>query len=343
MTSFPEFTLAVIQAAPVYFDKEASTEKACKLIKEAGHKGADLVAFSETWLPGYPFFLDSSLINQGRVDYLSNAVEIPSPTTDSLCNAAYEAGSDVVIGVAELDSRTRGTVYCTLLFISREGKILGRHRKLKPTGGERTVWGEGDGVGLTVYERPYGHISGLNCWEHRMLLPGYALMAFGTQIHVAAWPFSSSLDPEKGKGLLLSRAFAAQAGCYVIASCALLRPDDVSETYRDLATSRISGWIADTQGSCHIINPRGDVIATAAVGEEMILTATASMEAILESKSYIDVGGHYSRPDVLQLLINRRPLERVIEMNSSDQTKFAMGDNITFRDSAEDNKHENAK
>ena len=110
MTRFPEFTLAVIQAAPVYFDREASTEKACKLIREAGQKGADLVAFSETWLPGYPFFIDSSLVNQGRVTYLANAVEIPSPATDSLCKATYEGGIDVVIGVAELDSRTRGTV-----------------------------------------------------------------------------------------------------------------------------------------------------------------------------------------------------------------------------------------
>ena len=215
--------------------------------------------------------------------------------------------------MAELDSKTRGTVYCTLLFIGREGQILGRHRKLKPSFGERTVWGEGDGVGLTVYERPYGRVSGLNCWEHRMLLPGYALMAQGPQIHVAAGPFNRTLRPIHGKGLLLSRAFAAQGACYVITPCALLRPDDVPEAYRDLARRRISEWgLSKTQGSCQIIDPKGDVIAQAPVGEETVLTASVSLEAVLGSKAYIDVGGHYSRPDVLQLRVNRHPLERVV-------------------------------
>jgi len=214
--------------------------------------------------------------------------------------------------VAELDPRTRGTVYCTLLFISRDGEILGRHRKLKPSGRERTVWGEGDGVGLTVYQRPYGRISGLNCWEHCMLLPGYALMALGTQIHVATWPFSWHLDPDLNNAPFLSRVFAVQGGCYVMATSALLRPEDVQEAYRELAMSQIDEWIRAKKGGCRIIDPGGHVIAQAAVDEETVLTASVSLEAVLQAKANIDVGGHYSRPDVLQLHVNRRPLERVV-------------------------------
>jgi nitrilase len=315
MTNYPEFTLAAIQAAPVYFDRDASTEKACKLIQQAAQNGATLAAFSETWLPGYPFFHSSLLRNQAAADYLANGVEIPSPATDRLCQAAHDAGIDVVIGVVELDKRTRGTVYCTILFISREGKILGRHRKLKPTNTERTVWGEGDGVGLRVYERPYGRISGLACWEHMMLLPGYALMAQGTQIHIATWPYARTLSDFGG--WLLSRTFALQGSCYVMAVCSLLRSDDVPEAYRDLVTERDRNK-AET-GSC-IIAPGGEVIAAASANEETILTATVTLEAVLRSKARLDVGGHYSRPDVLKLLVNGRPLERVIETMHADST-----------------------
>jgi len=306
-----EFTLAAIQAAPVYFDSEASTEKACRLIEEAAEKGATLAAFSETWLPGYPFFRDtgsSPLRRQADAAYLANAVEIPSPTTDRLCEAARRAHIDVAIGIVELDARTRGTTYCTLLFIGQEGRILGRHRKLKPTYSERTVWGEGDGLGLNVYERPYGRVSGLNCWEHMMLLPGYALMAQGTQIHIAAWPFFSSLELSSGKGQLLSQAFAAQGGCYVIAVGALMAPEDVPEPFREFTEGRIG----NKGGSC-IIAPGGEVLAGAPPGKETILVVRGSLEAVLMAKARCDVGGHYSRPDVLQLLVHGHPLERVIK------------------------------
>src|SRR5689334_22974221 len=147
MPARDEFKLAAIQAAPVYFDREASTEKACQLIKEAGAMGATIAAFGETWLPGYPFFIFAELQDltwKAFAEYIASAVEIPSVTTDKLCAAAKAAGLDVVIGIVERDPTTNGTVYCTLLFIGRDGRILGRHRKLKPTSLERAVWGEGD-------------------------------------------------------------------------------------------------------------------------------------------------------------------------------------------------------
>lgn len=262
---------------------------------------------------GLPFCHNSSRRTEAAADYLANAVEIPSPTTDRLCKATRDANIDVVIGVVELDKHTRGTVYCTMLFIGREGKILGRHRKLKPTATERAVWGEGDGTGLRIYERPYGRISGLACWEHMMLLPGYALMAQGTQIHVATWPYARTLFDFGG--LLLSRAFALQGSCYVVATCALLRPEDMPAAYRDLAGERDRGRAEN--GSC-IIAPGGEVIAVAPPNEETILTATVSLEAVLRGKARLDVGGHYSRPDVLKLLVNDRPIDRLIQTPAQD-------------------------
>jgi predicted amidohydrolase len=241
-----------------------------------------------------------SFRNQIAAEYLANSVEIPGSTTDQLCEAAREAQIDVVIGVVELDAQTHGTAYCTLLFISQKGKILGRHRKLKPTHRERTAWGEGDGESLTVYERPYGRISGLNCWEHNMVLPGYVLMTRGTQIHIAAWPGNSN-----SRHKLLSRAFASQAAAYVIDVGGLLSPEDVPEAYQELAYEM-------TGESC-IIDPWGKVLVGPAEGET-ILMAEGSAEQIYAAKSFCDVGGHYSRPDIFQLQVIGVPYQRVIEM-----------------------------
>ncbi len=304
MTKYTQFKLAAVQAEPIYFDRDASTEKACHLLHEAGAQGATLAAFGESWLPGYPFFVWGSATASMAAEYLANAVEIPSATTDQLCEAARQANIDVVIGVAERDTQTKGTVYCTLLFIDSDGTIMGRHRKLKPTHSERTAWGEGDGSSLTVYDRPYAKISGLNCWEHNMVLPGYALMALGTQVHIAAWPGMSN-----SRHMFLSRAFASQAGAYVIDVGAILSPDHVSKAYKDLTRSY--------PGESCIIDPRGEVLAGPAEGEN-ILIADCSVEHIFSAKSVCDVAGHYSRPDVFRLSVNRAPHRRVVEMQEEE-------------------------
>ena len=319
MGGYHTFKLAAIQAAPVFFDLEASTEKACRLIAEAGMRGATLAAFGETWLPGYPFFVWSSSSDhrlQWKVaaDYLANSAEIPGSVTDRLCSAAKNAGIDVVIGMVERDPHSQGTVYCTLLFISRDGTILGKHRKLKPTHRERTIWGEGDATGLTVYPRSYGRISGLNCWEHNMMLPGYVLMSQGTQVHVAAWPGAepkapAAPNPMWSRQLLLSRAFASQAAAYVILVGGLHSPDAVPDEYRELATRY--------RGDSFIIDPRGEVIAGPAVGET-ILMAEGSMEQILAAKSAFDIAGHYARPDIFQLRVNRTPYRKVVEASMDE-------------------------
>lgn len=312
------FRLAAIQAAPVLLDRASSTDKACGLIAKAGEMGATVAAFGETWLPGYPRWVHARIPYQHRraltARYLGAAVTIPGPETEQLCAAARAAGCDVVIGVAELDATSAGTVYCTLLFISSDGEILGKHRKMKPTDAERTAWGEGDATGLRPYGRPYASISGLNCWEHNMVLPGYALMAQGTQVHVAAFPGHETepVATASTRQLLLARAFASQAAAYVVLVGGLIHADDVADP-------ELREVIATTQpmnGGSYIIDPMGEIIAGPAQGEE-ILVADASLDTVRAAKAMCDVAGHYSRPDLLRLVINRTPSRRIVEEEPS--------------------------
>jgi predicted amidohydrolase len=197
------------------------------------------------------------------------------------------------------------------VFIGSDGRILGRHRKIKPTFNERSVWADGDAVGLRTHQRPYGRISGLNCWEHNTRLPGYAIAAQGTEIHVAAWPgrepAAAPASPSQlwPRQLLLSRAFASQASCYVIAVGGMRLHSDTPERYRELSTF-------EHTGDSFIIDPRGEIIAGPAKGET-ILIAEGSREAVLAAKSLSDIGGHYSRPDLFHLTVDRNPQPRVSE------------------------------
>lgn len=304
------FKMAAIQAAPVLFDKDASTEKACALIAEAGAMGADIGVFGETWLPGYPFWVEGQITDltwQASAVYIENAILLGGKETDALCAAAKAAGMDVVIGVAEKDTDTEGSVYCTAVTIGRNGDILNRHRKLKPTHAERIIWSDGDGAGLRTIDRSYGKISALNCWEHQMMLPGYALAAQGAQIHAALWP-GWEKTPETGEYCwarqhLLSRAFASQACAYVICAAGMRREKDIPDRWRPLGV-----W--EHTGQSAIIDPRGEIIAEAD-DEETILIAEGSMDIVRAAKAACDIAGHYSRPDVFRFDVNRSARQSV--------------------------------
>ena len=309
---FRDFTLAAVQAAPVYMDRDASIDKACTLIDEAGAKGADLAVFGETWVPGYVSFARFTghpMAYTALQRLVTNGVEVPGPATDVLCAAARRAGIDVAIGVAERDSTTQGSIYCTLLFIGRDGTLLGKHRKLKPTYYERAVWGEGDGSSLVVYDRPYGKLGGLNCWEHQMVLPGYALIAQGVQVHAAVWPGGTFSRQE-----ILCRAFAMQAGAYVVMSGGLLRPGDIPADLREI--------VLPSNGHSGIIGPDGSILAGPLDDEEGILTATGNLAVLMTQRMISDHAGHYTRPDVFDFRVNRKP-KRVARFDDSEAGRRA--------------------
>jgi nitrilase len=301
------FQIAAVQATPVLYDRRASVEKACDLIARAAAKGACLAAFGEVFVPGYPFHVFSGgpageLWFKAAARYIDQAIEIPSADTDLLCAAARRGGIDVVIGVAERDTATNGTVYCTLLFIGSDGEILGKHRKLKPTANERVAWGQGLGDQLQVYQRSYARISGLNCFEHMMMLPAYTLAAQGAQIHIAAWPGGENLPIPPAPQFaftrqhMLSAVTALQMGAYVICAAACNTQDDLPEDLRSIGYPY--------SGDSAIFDPRGEMIAGPVRDKEEILLATVDLEHIRAAKAVVDLTGHYARPDLFDLRLH---------------------------------------
>lgn len=296
--------LSAIQAAPAFFDKKTALETALDWIDRAAKDKPDVMAFGEAWLPGYPFFVDSPVSDlwwDAAAELLANGILMDGPEMQALCMAAKRANSDLVIGINELDPQTRATLYCTMVTISRDGDVLNRHRKIKPTHHERSVWGDGDAKGLFPQQRDWGRLSTLNCWEHNAVLPAFTLMARGTDVHVAAWPGQepevTPNDPVWARQLLLSRGFASQAGAWVICSSGLRMKEHVPERFQDL-------WHFNHNGASAIIDPRGEIVAGPLMNEEGILTVDADLALARKCKVSSDPAGHYSRPDLFRVEVD---------------------------------------
>ena len=309
------FTIAAVQASPVFLDREATVEKACALIAAAGREDARLIVFPEAFIPAYPDWVwvmpsgRKKLLDPPYAELLANAMMIPGESTDRLCDAARRAQAYVVIGINELNAESSGSsMYNTLLYIGPEGTVLGKHRKLVPTGGERLVWAQGDGSTLGVYETPLGTLGGLICWENYMPLARYAMYAWGTQIYVAAtWdhgePWLSTL-----------RHIAKEGGVFVIGCCTALRKDDIPDrlAFKELYDPT-KVWI--NPGDSAIVDPSGCVIAGPAHETETILYAEIDPRLMGGSKWVLDVAGHYARPDVfdLSVALHSNPMIRTAE------------------------------
>lgn len=305
--------VAVVQAAPILFDLKASIEKAISLISEAADQEADFVLFPEAFLPAYPRGLSfgtttGSRSSAGRLAwqrYWDNSVEVPSQSTELLGNSAIEAGIYLAIGVIERDSQyNNGTLYCTILYFNPDGQLIGVHRKLKPTGSERLIWGEGDGSTLTALNTEIGRIGGLICWENYMPLARMALYAKGVQIYIT--PTADQRD----SWISTIRHIACEGRCYVL-SCnqyvvKSMYPQDL-EIFDELGDQPE----VMNRGGSAIVSPFGEIIAGPLYDQEGMLHAQLDLAEIVRGKYDFDVVGHYSRPDVFQLIVDEAPKKPV--------------------------------
>ncbi|HSP55455.1 MAG TPA: carbon-nitrogen hydrolase family protein [Dehalococcoidia bacterium] len=301
------FKIAAVQASPIFMDREATIDKACALIAEAAKNGARIIVFPEAFVPTYPDWVwvlppgRAGLHRQLYGELLAQSVDVPSAATDRLGRAAKAAGVYVVIGVNERNVEASGaSLYNTILYFGPDGALLGKHRKLMPTSAERLVWAAGDGSTLDTYDTPFGRLGGLICWENYMPLARYAMYAWGTQLYFApTWDSSDSW-------LATLRHIAKEGRVYVVGCCIAMRCDQIPDAYefKELYPAD-HVWV--NVGNTAIAGPDGDFIAGPIVQKEEILYADVDPNEFRAPRYWFDPAGHYARPDVFQLTVNRVP------------------------------------
>ena len=299
------FKVAAVQAAPVFLNREATVDRACEWIRTAGENGAQLVVFPESYIPAYPDWVwavppgEGALLDDLYAELVANSATIPSGATEKLCEAARRAGAWVVIGVTERNVEGSGaSLYNSLIYIDHQGRLVGKHRKLVPTGAERLIWAQGDGSTLHVYDTPFGKLGGLICWENYMPLARYAMYAWGTQIYVAAtWDRSDTW-------IATLRHIAKEGRMFVIGCCMALRKSDIPGRLglRERFYAGADEWI--NVGDSAIVNPDGEFIAGPLHKAEGLLYAEIDPAQMRGPKWMLDVAGHYARPDVFELTLH---------------------------------------
>jgi len=321
--SFPLVKVAVVQAAPILFDREATVEKACQLTAEAAAQGAKLILFPEAFIPAYPRGLGFGTVVGSRSPagrrtwqrYWANAVDVPGPATEVLGAAACQARAYLAIGVIERDSQfSRGTLYCTLLYFGPDGRLMGKHRKLKPTAAERLIWGEGDGSTLTVLETEIGRIGGLICWENYMPLARMAMYSKGVELYLA--PTADARDTWQAT----LRHIACEGRCFVLGCnqfvTKAMYPADL-DGFEELADQPE----VMCRGGSAIVSPLGEVLAGPLYDQEGTLFADLDLAEVVRAKFDFDVVGHYARPDVFQLSVNERPTPSVVHQANDQHSR----------------------
>jgi nitrilase len=298
------FKVAVVQAAPVAFDRERTLDKVEILTSQATRKGAKLVLFPEAFVSAYPRGLDFGAVVGTRTDegravfqrYWESSVDIPGPAVERLARTARRNRIYLVIGVVERD---RGTLYCCVLFFAPDGRLLGKHRKVMPTASERLVWGFGDGSTMPVFDTPLGRLGAVICWENYLPLMRTAMYAKGIELYCAP-----TADP-RDSWLASVRHIAVEGRCFVLSCNQFCRRSDYPADYRSVF-GQAPNTIMNRGGSC-VVDPFGNFLAGPNTEGEAILTAEIDRGQIIRGKYDLDVVGHYARPDIFQLHVDERP------------------------------------
>ena len=300
--------VALAQIAPVWLNKEQTIQKIENSIKEAAQENAELIVFGEALLPGYPFWIaltngaewNSSTQKEIHAHYIKNSITIEKGELDSICELAKKHGIAVYLGIMERAANRGGhSIYASLVYIDPQGEIQSVHRKLQPTFDERLTWAPGDGNGLQVHPLKDFTVGGLNCWENWMPLPRTALYGLGENLHIAVWPGSDHNTKD------ITRFIAREARSYVISVSSLMNKNDFpSDTPHYEKIVKDAPEILANGGSC-IAGPDGEWIVEPILHKEGVFYHTIDFNRVLEERQNFDAVGHYSRPDVTKLHVNR--------------------------------------
>ncbi len=306
--------LAIVQKSPVFLDKQKTIDLAVTTVEEAANNGAELVVFSEAFIPGYPTWIwrlrpggDWDLSEELHARLLNNAVVMESSDLIPLYAAAKKHNVTIVCGIEERDSKlSQSTIYNTVLVIGADGTLLNKHRKLMPTNPERMVWGFGDASGLKVVDTAVGRVGTLLCWENYMPLARYALYSQGVEIYIAP-------TYDSGDGWIGSLQHIAREGCFWVVGCGnLMKGSDIPPDFpeREMLYPDAEEWV--NPGDSIVIAPGGEIIAGPMREETGILYCDVDREKASIAKRTLDVTGHYSRPDIFQLHVNTQPQSPVV-------------------------------